>query len=34
MRPLRKLGFLTVGLFDGADPRAGHESTLGVLALP
>ncbi len=33
MRPLRKLGFLTIGLFDGADPRAGHESTLDVVAL-
>ncbi|MEW2549697.1 LLM class flavin-dependent oxidoreductase [Streptomyces sp. NPDC047002] len=32
-RPLRKLGFLTIGLFDGAEPRAGHESTLGVIEL-
>ena len=23
-----KLGFLTIGLFDGADPGPGHESTL------
>ncbi|GAB3967112.1 LLM class flavin-dependent oxidoreductase [Actinoallomurus acanthiterrae] len=32
-RPLRKLGFLTIGLFDGADPGPGHESTLGVIEL-
>jgi alkanesulfonate monooxygenase SsuD/methylene tetrahydromethanopterin reductase-like flavin-dependent oxidoreductase (luciferase family) len=32
-RPLRKLGFLTIGLFDGANPRAGHESTLGIIEL-
>ncbi|MFJ8934694.1 LLM class flavin-dependent oxidoreductase [Streptomyces sp. NPDC102365] len=32
-RPLRKLGFLTIGLFDEADPRAGHESTLGIIEL-
>lgn len=32
-RPLRKLGFLTIGLFDEADPRAGHESTLEVIEL-
>ncbi|MEV0177426.1 LLM class flavin-dependent oxidoreductase [Streptomyces sp. NPDC050803] len=32
-RPLRKLGFVTIGLFDGADPRAGHESTLGIIEL-
>ncbi|KAB1940288.1 LLM class flavin-dependent oxidoreductase [Micromonospora sp. ALFpr18c] len=31
--PLRKLGFLTIGLFDEADPRAGHESTLDIIAL-
>ncbi|GAA3240674.1 LLM class flavin-dependent oxidoreductase [Pseudonocardia petroleophila] len=31
--PLRTLGFLTVGSFDGADPRAGHESTLEVIEL-
>jgi alkanesulfonate monooxygenase SsuD/methylene tetrahydromethanopterin reductase-like flavin-dependent oxidoreductase (luciferase family) len=30
---LRKLGFLTIGLFDEADPRRGHESTLDVIAL-
>jgi len=32
-KPLRKLGFLTIGLFDGADPRPGHESTLEVIEL-
>jgi alkanesulfonate monooxygenase SsuD/methylene tetrahydromethanopterin reductase-like flavin-dependent oxidoreductase (luciferase family) len=31
--PLRKLGFLTIGLFDENDPRAGHESTLGIIEL-
>ncbi|MFI5783094.1 LLM class flavin-dependent oxidoreductase [Nocardia sp. NPDC051570] len=31
--PLRKLGFLTIGLFDAADPRPGHESTLAVIEL-
>ena len=31
--PLEKLGFLTIGSFDGADPRGGHESTLEVIAL-
>ncbi|HVV19663.1 MAG TPA: LLM class flavin-dependent oxidoreductase [Pseudonocardiaceae bacterium] len=31
--PLRRLGFLTIGLFDEADPRAGHESTLEVIEL-
>jgi alkanesulfonate monooxygenase SsuD/methylene tetrahydromethanopterin reductase-like flavin-dependent oxidoreductase (luciferase family) len=31
--PLRKLGFLTIGVFDGADPRPGHESTLEVIQL-
>jgi alkanesulfonate monooxygenase SsuD/methylene tetrahydromethanopterin reductase-like flavin-dependent oxidoreductase (luciferase family) len=31
--PLRKLGFLTIGLFDEADPRAGHESTLSIIEL-
>ena len=30
---LRKLGFLTIGLFDRADPRAGHESTLEIIEL-
>ncbi|MFF2616747.1 LLM class flavin-dependent oxidoreductase [Kitasatospora sp. NPDC058046] len=32
-RPLRKLGFLTIGLFDEADPRRGHESTLDLITL-
>lgn len=32
-RPLRKLGFLTIGLFDAADPRPGHESTLEIIEL-
>jgi alkanesulfonate monooxygenase SsuD/methylene tetrahydromethanopterin reductase-like flavin-dependent oxidoreductase (luciferase family) len=32
-RPLRKLGFLTIGLFDGDDPGRGHESTLSVIEL-
>ena len=31
--PLQKLGFLTIGLFDEADPRAGHESTLRIIEL-
>ena len=31
--PLEKLGFLTIGLFDEADPGAGHESTLQVIEL-
>jgi alkanesulfonate monooxygenase SsuD/methylene tetrahydromethanopterin reductase-like flavin-dependent oxidoreductase (luciferase family) len=32
-QPLRKLGFLTIGLFDGSDPRPGHESTLEIIQL-
>ena len=32
-KPLTRLGFLTIGLFDGADPRPGHESTLQVIQL-
>ncbi|WP_030045403.1 LLM class flavin-dependent oxidoreductase, partial [Streptomyces resistomycificus] len=32
-RPLRKLGFLTIGLFDEADPVRGHESTLEIIEL-
>lgn len=32
-RPLRKLGFLTIGLFDERDPRTGHESTLDLIEL-
>lgn len=31
--PLAKLGFLTIGVFDGADPGPGHESTLEVIQL-
>nr|WP_202468695.1 LLM class flavin-dependent oxidoreductase [Streptomyces sp. SID2888] len=30
---MQKLGFLTIGLFDEADPRRGHESTLELLEL-
>jgi alkanesulfonate monooxygenase SsuD/methylene tetrahydromethanopterin reductase-like flavin-dependent oxidoreductase (luciferase family) len=30
---LRKLGFLTIGLFDPADPAAGHQSTLQIIEL-
>ncbi|AXG79112.1 LLM class flavin-dependent oxidoreductase [Streptomyces paludis] len=32
-KPLRKLGFLTIGLFDAADPARGHESTLSIIEL-
>jgi alkanesulfonate monooxygenase SsuD/methylene tetrahydromethanopterin reductase-like flavin-dependent oxidoreductase (luciferase family) len=32
-RPLRKLGFLTIGLFDPDDPAPGHESTLQIIEL-
>jgi alkanesulfonate monooxygenase SsuD/methylene tetrahydromethanopterin reductase-like flavin-dependent oxidoreductase (luciferase family) len=31
--PLQKLGFLTIGLFDEARPRLGHESTLEIIEL-
>jgi alkanesulfonate monooxygenase SsuD/methylene tetrahydromethanopterin reductase-like flavin-dependent oxidoreductase (luciferase family) len=31
--PLRRLGFLTIGLFDPDDPAAGHETTLQVIEL-
>jgi alkanesulfonate monooxygenase SsuD/methylene tetrahydromethanopterin reductase-like flavin-dependent oxidoreductase (luciferase family) len=31
--PLLKLGFLTIGLFDGANPRPGHETTLEIIQL-
>ncbi len=31
--PLEKLGFLTIGSFDGAAPAAGHESLLEVIDL-
>ncbi|HEX5120507.1 MAG TPA: LLM class flavin-dependent oxidoreductase [Pseudonocardiaceae bacterium] len=30
---LRKLGFLTIGLFDETDPRRGHDSTLEIIEL-
>jgi alkanesulfonate monooxygenase SsuD/methylene tetrahydromethanopterin reductase-like flavin-dependent oxidoreductase (luciferase family) len=32
-QPLRSLGFLTIGVFDPADPGPGHQSTLDVIAL-
>ncbi|MDO9380425.1 MAG: LLM class flavin-dependent oxidoreductase [Nocardioidaceae bacterium] len=32
-RPLRSLGFLTIGVFDADDPGPGHESTLRVIEL-
>jgi alkanesulfonate monooxygenase SsuD/methylene tetrahydromethanopterin reductase-like flavin-dependent oxidoreductase (luciferase family) len=32
-RPLRRLGFLTIGLFDEEDPVPGHESTLRIIEL-
>ncbi len=32
-RPLRRLGFLTIGLFDPVDPAVGHESTLSLIEL-
>lgn len=32
-QPLLKLGFLTIGVFDPADPGPGHESTLKVIEL-
>jgi alkanesulfonate monooxygenase SsuD/methylene tetrahydromethanopterin reductase-like flavin-dependent oxidoreductase (luciferase family) len=31
--PLAKLGFLTIGLFDGDDPGPGHRGTLEVIEL-
>jgi alkanesulfonate monooxygenase SsuD/methylene tetrahydromethanopterin reductase-like flavin-dependent oxidoreductase (luciferase family) len=31
--PLAKLGFLTIGSFDGADPEPGHRRTLEVIEL-
>lgn len=30
-KPLRRLGFLTIGLFDEHDPRGGHETTLELI---
>ena len=32
-RPLRRLGFLTIGLFDPADPGPGHAFTLEMIEL-
>ena len=32
-QPLRRMGFLTIGLFDPADPAAGHRATLEVIEL-
>ena len=32
-RSLRKLGFLTIGLFEEDNPRRGHESTLEIIEL-
>ena len=32
-RSLRKLGFLTIGLFDSDDPGPGHETTLEIIKL-
>ena len=32
-RPLRRLGFLTIGLFDATDPGPGHEVTLAMIEL-
>ena len=31
--PLERLGFLTIGLFDEADPAAGHRTTLEIIEL-
>jgi alkanesulfonate monooxygenase SsuD/methylene tetrahydromethanopterin reductase-like flavin-dependent oxidoreductase (luciferase family) len=31
--PLEKLGFLTIGLFDGENPAPGHESVLQIIEL-
>jgi hypothetical protein len=31
--PLRKLGFLTIGLFDPDDPATGHETTFQIIEL-
>jgi alkanesulfonate monooxygenase SsuD/methylene tetrahydromethanopterin reductase-like flavin-dependent oxidoreductase (luciferase family) len=30
-KPLRKLGFLTIGRFDEADPGPGHEKSLSMI---
>jgi alkanesulfonate monooxygenase SsuD/methylene tetrahydromethanopterin reductase-like flavin-dependent oxidoreductase (luciferase family) len=31
--PLQRLGFLTIGLFDGDNPGPGHEATLAMIEL-
>ena len=31
--PLKRLGFLTIGLFDESDPAAGHRTTLEIIQL-
>jgi hypothetical protein len=31
--PLKKLGFLTIGIFDGDDPGPGHRTTLEIIEL-
>lgn len=31
--PLRRMGFLTIGLFDPDDPAAGHETTRQIIEL-
>ena len=31
--PLQRMGFLTIGLFDPADPAAGHRATLEIIEL-
>src|SRR3984885_14739427 len=31
--PLEKLGFLTIGLFDGDNPGPGHQTTLEIIEL-
>lgn len=32
-RPLKQLGFLTIGLFDESNPAPGHENTLQIIEL-
>jgi alkanesulfonate monooxygenase SsuD/methylene tetrahydromethanopterin reductase-like flavin-dependent oxidoreductase (luciferase family) len=32
-QPLRRMGFLTIGLFDADDPGPGHETTLQIIEL-
>src|SRR6201986_3784444 len=31
--PLKRLGFLTIGLFDGDNPGPGHQTTLEIIEL-